>query len=251
MELNWSTFVLEIINFLVLVWILQHFFYKPVLAVIARRRAAIDKTVTDARALQADAEKLQSQYRQRLADWEKERRRAREELAGEIEAERTRRLADLQSQLEQEREKAEVTAQRRQADATHKAEEAAMLQAAGFASRLLGAVASPELEQRLVDLLLEQLARLPEERVAALRNSCGRTSEAILVSSVWPLSEGQRQRLQEALYTTLALDMPIRFEQDRALLAGLRIGIGAWVLGANLQDELKALAEFAHDAGHP
>jgi F-type H+-transporting ATPase subunit b len=251
LELNWSTFVLEIINFLVLVWILQRFFYKPVLEVIARRRAAIDKTVADAKALQADAEALQSQYRQRLAAWEQERQQAREQLAGEIEAERAQRLATLQSQLDQEREKAQVAERRRQTDAEHKAEETALTQAAGFASRLLAQLAGPDLEQRLLELLLEQLARLPDERRAALRNSCGRAPETILVSSAWPLSENQRQQLSQALTATMAADLPLRFEQNSALLAGLRITIGAWVLGANLQDELKALAEFAHDAQHP
>ena len=37
MEINWTTFVLEIVNFLILVWLLKHFFYRPVLAVVARR----------------------------------------------------------------------------------------------------------------------------------------------------------------------------------------------------------------------
>ena len=45
MEWNWSTFVLEMINFLVLVWILKHFFYRPVLGVIERRQKSIDQTV--------------------------------------------------------------------------------------------------------------------------------------------------------------------------------------------------------------
>jgi F-type H+-transporting ATPase subunit b len=67
MELNWSTFVLEIINFLVLVWILQRLLYKPVLAVIARRRAGIEKTLADAKHLQAEAERLKAQYESRLA----------------------------------------------------------------------------------------------------------------------------------------------------------------------------------------
>ena len=251
MELNWSTFVLEIINFLVLVWILKRFFYRPVLEVIARRRAGIEQTLAESRQLQTDAEALQTQYQERLADWEQERQRAREQLADEIEAERTRRLATLQSQLEQEQEKARVAEARRQADAVHKAEETALMQAAGFASRLLEPLAGPELEQRLLDLMLEQLSRLSDERIAALRNSCGRTAETIMVSSAWPLSETRRERLRQALTATMGSSLPLRFEQDSALLAGLRISIGAWQLSANLQDELKSLAEFAHDAHYP
>jgi F-type H+-transporting ATPase subunit b len=39
-ELNWTTFVLEILNFLVLVWLLKHFFYQPVKGVIARHSSS-------------------------------------------------------------------------------------------------------------------------------------------------------------------------------------------------------------------
>ena len=37
MELDWSTFALEIINFLALLWILKRFLYRPILAVVAER----------------------------------------------------------------------------------------------------------------------------------------------------------------------------------------------------------------------
>ena len=40
MQIDWTTFALEIINFLVLVWILKRFLYRPVLDTLARRRAA-------------------------------------------------------------------------------------------------------------------------------------------------------------------------------------------------------------------
>ena len=41
MELNWTTFALEIVNFLALLWILKRFLYRPVLATLAERRAGI------------------------------------------------------------------------------------------------------------------------------------------------------------------------------------------------------------------
>ena len=37
MQIDWTTLVLEIINFLVLVWILKRFLYKPVMEAIAAR----------------------------------------------------------------------------------------------------------------------------------------------------------------------------------------------------------------------
>ena len=48
MQIDWTTFALEILNFLVLVWILKHFFYQPVLAVLDKRRASVEKETADA-----------------------------------------------------------------------------------------------------------------------------------------------------------------------------------------------------------
>ncbi len=247
MELNWSTFVLEIVNFLVLVWILKRFLYKPVLDVIARRRAGIDKTLADAETLHTDAEQLQRQYEGRLADWDRERQQVRETLAREIEAERTRKMAELQAAIEQEREKAHVTETRRQADARRKIEETALAQGARFATRLLEQAAGPDTEARLVELVIAELSRLPPERITALRNSYGKMPEAIVVVSAFPLADDQRQRLEQALATVSSPDIPLRFEQDSELLAGARITIGAWILAANLRDELRGFAELDHD----
>ncbi|HHJ16631.1 MAG TPA: ATPase [Gammaproteobacteria bacterium] len=247
MELNWSTFILEILNFLVLVWILKRFFYRPVLNVLARRRAGIEKILSDAKTLHHDAEALQAQYRGRLADWELERQQAREQLVREIEEERAQRLAALQSELEQEREKARVAEARRQSDAMHKAEETALIQAARFASRVLGQVACPELEEKLLGLVIDELPQLPAEQIAALRNNRGQIPETIVVASAFPLSDSQRQKLRKALIATTGTDLPLHFEQDVEILAGVRITIGPWVLGANLRDELRSFAEFAHD----
>jgi F-type H+-transporting ATPase subunit b len=249
LELNWSTVVLEILNFLVLVWILKRFLYQPVLDVIARRRAGIEKTLADAEARHAEAVSLQEQYEGRLAEWNRERQQAREALSRELEAERSRKLAELHTDLEQEREKGRVAGAHRQADAMRRLEETALLQGTRFTTRLLQAASGPELEARLVDIAIKGLTELPAERVTSLRNSYGKPLEAIRVASAFPLADDQRQRLGQALANIAGEEIPQHYEQDSALLAGLRISIGAWVLGVNLQDELKGFMELAHAEG--
>ena len=247
MELSWSTFVLEIINFLVLVWILKHFLYKPVLDVIARRRAGIEKTLADAKAHHEEAEKLQQQYEGRLAAWEQERQQARNKLAEEIDAERNEKLTKLQVELEQQREKARAADARRQADAMRKIEETALEQGAHFATRLLEQAAGPDTETRLIALLIDELQQLPEERVTALRNNIAKTAEVIKVATAYPLDEQQRQALEQVLAMITTDNTPIQFKQEAALLAGVRIIIGAWILGANLRDELAGFRDLNHD----
>ncbi len=246
MELNWSTFALEILNFLVLVWILKRFLYRPVLGVIARRRAGIEKSLADARAMRDEAQALRSRYEGRLAEWERERQEAQAALARELEQERTRAKAQLKSELERERDQARAAQARREAELRRTLEAQALEQASRFAARLLQAVAGPELEARLAALAVEELARLDTERRAALREQWGEAPEAIVVRSAYPLDPRHRQGLERTLRTVTGLTVPVRHEQDKALLAGLRIEIGPWVLGANLADELQAFADWAH-----
>lgn len=246
MELSWSTFLLEIINFLVLVWILKHFLYKPVLDVIARRRGGIEKQLAEARHLNEEAGTLKAEYENRLADWARERQQARDALAQELDEERARQMVALQAKLAEAREKAQVAESRRRAGAMREIELQALQLGARFATRLLSKAAGQELETRLLDLVLDGLAGLPEDRRSAIRMQWGEAPEAILVTSVFPLPPDQRQRLEVALVGATGLDVPVRYEQDSGLLAGLRVTIGAWVLQANLRDELKGFAEFGH-----
>lgn len=247
MDLSWSTFLLEIINFLVLVWILKRFLYQPVLDVIARRRAGIEQRLSDAEAIHAEAEALQRQYESRAADWERERLAARETLAAEIDAERERRLSELDASIDQAREKAKAGEARRTEQALHRMEETALAQGARFAARTLEQAAGPELERRLIELLVSELSELPEDRLTKLRNHVRSSPETALVTSAYPLAEDQRQALERALQAITGPRTTIHFEQDGELIAGARVTIGAWVLAANVREELRGFAELAQD----
>lgn len=246
MELSWSTFLLEIVNFLVLVWILKRFLYRPVLGVIARRRAAIDKQMADASALKADAEALRERYQGRVEEWNTERQKALEALNREIEQARTRRLEELQHALDAEREKAKAAAARQEADAARRAERTALEQGSRFAARLLGQAAGPETEQRLTDLAIEQLANLTPERVAELSNAGTLRPDTVTVTSAFELPEAQRLRLTDVLGKLLDSPPRCEFVEDPALVAGLRLTIGPWIVGLNVHDELQGFARLAH-----
>ena len=246
MELSWSTFVLELINFLVLVWILKRFLYQPVLNVIAQRKAGIEAVRAEAENLQARAEELRQQYEGRLAEWSRERQQARNDLNRELEAERGRRLEACRRELAQEREKARVVEANRQADAAALAQQTALVQGARFASRLLAAGAGADTQAGLVELVIEGLAQLADERVSAIRGSLAQTPGEVVVSSAFALEGDQRGRLAQALQAVTGAAQPPRFELDRELLAGVRINAGSWVLGCNLQDELDGMTELAN-----
>ncbi|SEG07408.1 F0F1 ATP synthase subunit delta [Marinobacterium lutimaris] len=249
MELSWSTLLLEIINFALLMWLLLHFFYKPLLAVIARRQARIEQQLQQAETLQAEAQALKSRYENRLSHWEQERQSAREALTTELAGQRCRLEAELKHSLEQQREKAQVIAQRHETELQARIERQAMLQAAQFATRLLTESAGPELQDRLIQLLLDSLPALEAEQLNELRTEVQDNGACIEINSAFPLSEDQQTALHQALETLLEKPAPLKLNLDPALIAGVRIGIGPWVLQTNVLDELRGFVELYHDGG--
>jgi F-type H+-transporting ATPase subunit b len=246
-QLSWTTFILEIINFLVLVWILHRFLYRPVLSIIARRREAVEKNLADAEQTRKDAEAVREQYEHRNADWQQERDAARAALNTELDAERRKRMEELKAELEQEREKAKTAEARRRQDAAREAQRIALAQGGRFASRLLSLAAGPELETRLIDIAIDDLAVLDAKRRTALQESWGTEPQEVLITSTRPIAAEQRTRLERALSEGAGIEAPPRYEPDASLLAGIRITVGAWVLGANLADELNGFAEISRN----
>ncbi len=247
MELDWTTFLLELTNFLVLIWILNRFLYKPVMTVIAQRKASIQKTQADAEKLRNDAESLRVQYENRLAEWEQERDKARAQLREDISAERNRLLDSLRAELDQEREKAAAVEQRRRKDFAQQAEAVAIAQGGAFASRLLSRLGEAELERKIIDMVVQDLPRLPQERIQTIRSTPTTSGLVMKIMSAYPLEMTQQKLLTEACHTLMGREVPCEFLEDRNLIAGLRISFGSWVLGANVQDELSFFAESSRD----
>jgi len=248
MELNWTTFALEIVNFLVLVWILKRFLYKPVLAAIARRKAAIDETLSNATARQTEAHALEQQFRNRLADWENEKEKLREAVLEENNVLKEQLTASLQDALEKEREKARVLDERRLSAIARRTGEESIAKGVQFTARLLTRSASPELDAKLVDLAVEDLPNLPNERLDVIRAACPEHGCQIKVTTAFPLSEQRRVALTETLRAVARPRASVEFNEDQGLLAGVRIDLGSWMLRANLQDELEFFAEAVrHD----
>ncbi len=247
MEFNPSTFVLEIINFLILLWILQRLFYKPLLDVIAKRKQFIDQSLSDAKNLQQQAEQQCRLYENRQKLWEQEKQAAVTALQRQLEAERRVHLDRLNADLEQERQKAKVQLSKQRQELQQQAEKQALLNGAKFAGMLLQQSAGPELEARLSAMLIDSLSTLPEACKLCLTTLGTKKSVPVKITSAYPLSVAMSQQLEQKLAALINSPINFQYHQDAALIAGLRMDIGAWVLNANLQHELAGFAEIAND----
>jgi len=237
MNFDWGTFLLEVLNFFILLWILRRFLYQPIVGVIEARQRKIDAQLEDARQRQAEAEAARRAFESRLAHWEQEKAEARQALAREIEAERRRRLDGVEQEAEEARARLRAREEQDRLEFQRLGEQQALALGGRFVGKLLERVATPDLEQRLIAAMLADLSGLPPGDIERVRTAL--REDGLEIISAFPLSEAARHELIAALSQRLgSLPAPV-FRENPDLLAGLRLHAGSWVLAANLRDELK------------
>lgn len=249
MEFDWTTFILEVLNFLVLVWILGRLFYRPILAALDARQQKINDASAHAEQLRGEAEALRGQYEQRIQAWAQELAERERKLDEELAEKRGSAMELLKQTLANEeakyRARNEALNTSREAALTLKAAETAFAQSAALLQRL----ASEQLTQAIAAVFLEDLAALPEPEQAALRKAARMPAETASFDlvSAHALDEIDRAALCKALSETAGQDLQLVFKIDPGLIAGLRAVIGECQLDANLAD---GLAFFRQQSKH-
>lgn len=246
MDLDWTTFFLEALNFLILVWILKRFLYLPILDVIAQRQTRIEGTLANAKKIQDEALELKTQNEQQLKEWDIKQEAAQMKLTEEINVKRDRMMADLAADIERERERNAALEEVRHQGWLRSTENKALVLASQFSASLLSRLASTELDAKLFDILLEDLQKLTLEETAPLIEAADRNEIRIHVASAFPLPSDRRTQLVETLTKLVGKILHAEFSEDPSLLSGIKVSVGPWVLHANLRDELAFFRGNSH-----
>lgn len=246
MELDWTTLLLEIANFLILVWIMNRLLYRPVMNAIAARREGLARTAAEAERLRDDAAEMETRYRSRLAEWEREKEGLRKEMLAELAAERSRLEAALHASLKAEQARAQALREQELADRLREMEKTALAQGTRFVTRLLQELATPQLEERLQDLFFAELSHLPPERLHAVAAALREPGVTVRAASAYPWTEARRMELRQRLAELCGYEGNIEFVEEPPLMAGVQLRAGPWIMDATLAGELSFFAEAAH-----
>jgi F-type H+-transporting ATPase subunit b len=242
--IDWWTLGFQAANVLILIWLLERFFWRPVAAMIAERRATAQKTLADAEGKRAAAVTALADIAKTRAGFVEERDavlNAAQETAEQAKAVQVREAASEAAALEA----AAKAAIARSQDAAEKAwiERASQL-AVDIAQRLAARLDGPEVVNTFLNWLLKEIHRLPNATRQAVAVS-GTTLEATTAS---PLAPADQQRYGKLISEAFGTNLPIVFKVDPALIAGIELrGSHLVVTNSWRADLTKILADIAHD----
>ena len=74
MQINWFTVIAQLFNFILLVWLMKRFLYKPIMAAIDEREKKIKAQLNDTTAQKAEAQKEQEAFSAKNADFDQHKK---------------------------------------------------------------------------------------------------------------------------------------------------------------------------------
>ena len=239
MHIDWWTLALQTVNVLVLIWILSRFFFQPVAALVATRRAEAAKLIADADTARKDGEALRAEAARARADIDAARDRLIAEARKAAEAEKASVLAESSRALDEQRKTAEIAIANEHAAMQRKVLDRASELSVDIARRLLERLPAAAGFSAFLDSLAAELARLPAETRRSLAAS--NAEHPLEVSAAATLSEAEANRLRETICAALGGALPMRLSCNPALIAGFELRSGGVVLRNNWQTDLATI----------
>lgn len=237
MLIDWFTVAAQIINFLVLIFLLKKFLYGPIIEAMdkreerladqrrqaeeARQNAAREAAslVEEKKDLTKNKDKLLDDARKEILNWQEE---AVEKLKKEVSTTRKEWLADIEEEKRDFRERLKIRISQL---------------VFNLSKKVLSDLADAELESKLIDNFLENVVE--EENI--LKSENGKINiPNFIVQSGFELSESLENKIKEKLDQLIAKEKQVDFKVNQDIGFGIEMIAGdykiEWNLSRYLQD---------------
>jgi F-type H+-transporting ATPase subunit b len=239
--IDWFTVGAQALNFVILVWLMKRFLYKPILHAIDAREARIAGELADAAAKQAQAQKERDEFQHKNAEFDQQSAALLSKATDQANAER-RRL------LDEARQAADALSAKRQDalrnDAHHLNQaiiRRTQQEVFAIARKALADLATTSLEERMGEVFTRRLREMDGQAKKGLANALRAASAPAIVRSAFDLPAEQRSTIQNALNEAFSADIHVRFETAPDLVSGIELTTNGHKVAWSIADYLASL----------
>jgi F-type H+-transporting ATPase subunit b len=219
MQIDWWTLALQAINALVLIWLLAHFLFRPVVDIIAARQKAAGQLLTNAQAAKAAAETERDKAASETVRLAEHRAEALKAAEAEAATAKAALVAAAQAEADKLRAaaKAEIEAERRTEALA--AEDRAGRLAVDIAGKLLDRLPREARVAAFIDGIATGLAELPQ----GTRASLGADGASVRLTAARTVTPQEVETCRKALAAVLGHPVLLEVSVEPELIAGLEL----------------------------
>ena len=240
MLIDWFTVVAQAINFIILVWLLKLFLYKPILHAIDEREKGIAAKRTEAETNNAEAKKAHADFLEKSATFDKQRADLLKKATNDAKIEHDQLVEDARNEATSSRAKSQAALDSEFKNIHQEFMSRTQKEVFAVARKALKDLANTDLEGRISEEFVRRirLVKTPEQKSA---------TEAVIVRSAFDLTPEQRKAIESAIEEKYPVEKGIKFEVVKDLIAGIELTVSgqktAWSIAAYLDGMQKSVHE--------
>lgn len=246
----------QLVNFLILVWLLRRVLYGPVTRAMDERDARIRRDLEDARRLQAEAADARNALQQQIADFEGEREARLADARAEIEAWRRTQMDAARAEMDASRERWQSAIEQEQRAIAGELRRRIGHEVLSLTRRVLHELADSTLEERVTARFLVQLRDLHPEDRDRLRAAAAEDDQRVYLRTPAGLADADHDRLREAVREAMGAQVAVEVETTQEAGSGVELRVGGFKVAWSLDEYLTSIEErfgaaLADEAGEP
>ncbi len=255
MTIDWITVSAQIVNFLILVWLLRRFLYRPITSAMEKRERHIAERLGEAELREQAADESAARHQRAVARLEEDRERLLNEARVAAENEHKRLLDALRAELAELRGRWHQQVEAEKAEFLARLRREAVEAVDAMTRKVLRELADSELEEQIVQVFLTRLQEADPRVRQALTGNAG----AVEVATSFELGAELRAHLASALESAAGAPVKLEYRHLPELACGIRLTAGGerleWNVARYLDDltrQVNALFGEKHPApdGH-
>ena len=247
MLIDWFTVIAQVVNFLILVWLLKRFLYQPILNALNAREKRIAAELADADAKRAEARMEREEYQRKNDEFDQQRAELLNKAAGEAAAERQRLLGVARKDADDLRDKQQDQLRSEYQSLREEIARRTRIEVFVIARKALTELAGASLEERMVEVFVRRLHELGSEEKGRLASMLKLPPIPVLVRSAFNLSPVQRGLIEGAVKETLAVEIQVRFEVVPDLVSGIELTMQGQKIAWSIADYLSLLEKGVNE----
>jgi F-type H+-transporting ATPase subunit b len=237
MTFNVWTFLFEVLNFLVLAFVLHRLLYRPLREAVERRQQAVAREREEAARAGREAVGLQQRLQEQLAEQEQERQKLLRQAHEQAEADRKKLLAETERVIQERQEEQQRALAREREEALQALHGEVAGMALDLARRLLAGAADCTLHRQLALRLVEALRAVPERDREQLQ-AHWQPGDGAVLETAQDLDGPTLGQVVGAVGTVLGRPVTPAVQVRPELLGGVRLRLGGQVWDASLAGQL-------------
>ncbi len=241
MQINWFTVIAQIINFIILVWLLKRFLYKPVLNAIDKRENKIASQLNEAEAKKAEAQRERDEFEQKNEAFDKERATRMEEVQQEVKTEKGRLLEEVRNESNTLRLKYEASLSQDENNIIEMIKQKTKQEVFNISGKVLSDLASASLEERLVKVFVKKIQDLNDEQKVKFKTAFNNGGKKITIKSAFPLSALSKSELEKVIVEIMGQSTGFAYQCAPVLISGIEIVTESYQLSWNIESYLNNL----------